>query len=206
MSTPKFHFIILVLSAASITSPGNCNLVCDDPHDLTTGVCGHLSLDLEKALLRDEGNRFRLRRFYFHSPTASPVLLKVVYNVTFGENLTTAVAAEEIPICSSQVLNSTMLKFGQKNITYGWTSSGVYTMFHPTVLSVMQVQTPFTCLRVIRLTLSNQRSPEADIFLWDGSYDLPTLHLNLHVTSLMCIPSKKLFESVLMDLNSLVSL
>jgi hypothetical protein len=47
--------------------------------------------------------------------------------------------------------------------------------------------------------------PEAATFLWDGGYDLPTLRLNLHFTSLTCIPSKDIFNSVLNDFNSLVS-
>ena len=92
-----------------------------------------------------------------------------------------------------------------RNITYGWTSSGVYTVFHPTVLNMLQAQIPFAALRIVHKTL-NQRSPEADAFLWDGSYDLPTLHLNMHITALSCLPSQNLFESVLRDFNTLVSL
>ena len=199
MSTATY-FIIVTLATFFIS--GSC-LVCDDPSDLTTGTCAQLSKDLERALLQDEGNLFRIRRFFFHSPRVTPVLLKVLYNVTFGENFTMAVDQEEVPHCSSPSLNST-IELKQRNITLGWTSSGVYTMFHPTVLSVMQAQTPFVFLRVIHLTLDPQRSPEADTFLWDGSYDLPTLHINLHITSLLCIPSQDLFESVLIDLNTLV--
>ena len=70
-------------------------------------------------------------------------------------------------------------------------------MFHPAVLSVMQVQSPFAFLRIMHWTLLDQRSPETDTFLWDGSYDLPTVHLNLHITSLICLPSQKVFMSVL---------
>ena len=196
-----FTAISLILALTTSIVPGTC-LICDDPTDLTTGVCGLLSKDVERALLKDEGNLFRIRRAFFHSPTASPVLLKVVYNVTYGENFTMAVASK-VPPCFSQHLNST-IELNQTNITLGWTSSGVYTMFHPAVLSVMQVQTPFAFLRIIHRTLIDQRSPQADTFLWDGSYDLPTLHLNLHITSLTCVPSQEMFESVLMDLNTLV--
>lgn len=150
---------------------------------------------------------FRIRRTlkFFHSPTTSLVLIKVVYNITYGENTTMANAKEEIPHCSSPVVGSTepTIDFNQTNITYGWTSCGVYTMFHPTVLSMMQGHSPFALLRIFHMTL-NQRSPEADTFLWDGSYELPTLHLNLHITSLACVPTRELFASVLMDLNKLV--
>ena len=78
------------------------------------------------------------------------------------------------------------------------------TVFHPTVLNMAQAQIPLAVLRLIHKTL-NQRGPEADAFLWDGSYDLPTLHLSVHITSLSCVPSEDLFESVLKDFNTLVS-
>ena len=196
----------MIFALATSILPGS-SLNCDDPHDLTTGICGQLSKDLERALLRDEGNLFRIRRAFFHSPTASSVLLKVVYNVTYAENFTRlAVVSEEIPPCFSQLLQteSTGIELNQTTVTMGWTSSGVYTMFHPAVLFVMQLQSPYAFLRVIHTTLTHQRSPEADTFLWDGSYDLPTLHLNLYITSMICVPSKEMFESVLMDFNTLV--
>ena len=155
--------------------------------------------------MSDEGNRFRIRRHFFHSATASPVLVKIVYNITYGEDLITAISNETLQHCYSQVLNST-IDFEPQNVTMGWTSSGVYTMFHPTVLSVMQIQTPFAFLRIIHLTLTDQQSPEADTFLWDGSYDLPTLHINLPINTMTCIPSQDLFDSVLIDLNTMVRL
>lgn len=192
-------FTIVALAASSIG--GRCSrLICDE---LTTSECSQLYKDIERALTDDEGNLFRIRRAFFHSPTASPVLLRVVYNVTYAENFVAAATSTEIPSCSNQMTDST-IEFNQTEITMGWTSSGVYTMFHPTVLSVMQVQSPFTFLRIIYLTLPDQRSPETDTFLWDGSYDLPTLYLNIHITILICIPSLEMFESVLKDLNELV--
>ena len=108
----------------------------------------------------------------------------------------------ETAICSLSTTNST-IELRQTSITYGWTSSGVFTVFHPTILNLMQAQTPFVALRIVHKTL-NQRSPEADTFLWDGSYGLPTLYLNMHIASLSCVPSQDLFLSVLTDLNTLV--
>ena len=116
-----------------------------------------LSVDLERALLQDKGNLFRIRRTFFHSPIASPVLLKVVYNITYGENITMAVAADKVPHCSSQLLNST-IELKQRNVTYGWSSSGVCAMFHPTVLSVMQLQAPLAFFRIIHLILDQRLS------------------------------------------------
>ena len=204
MSTAISQFVIFIILTTSII-PGS-TLYCDDPIDLTTGVCGHLFKDIERALLKDEGNLFRIRRLFFHSPTASPVLIKVDYNVTYRENISIAAAEREISFCFSQTLNnSSMINLEETNITLGWTLSGIYTIFHPTMLSVMQAQSPFAFLRIIHRLLANQTSPEARTFLWDGSYKLPSLHLNLHNQSLICIPSKELLESLLMDLNTLVS-
>ena len=202
MSTSVSLVKFLIFALATLIRPGS-SLNCDDPDDLTTGICGQLSKDLERALLNDEGNLFRIRRAFFHSPTASLVLLKVVYNVTYAENVTAAVASTEISTCSDLDINST-IGLNRTSITLGWTSSGVYTIFHPAVLSVMQVQSPFALLRIMHRTLPDQRSPEADTFLWDGSYDLPTLYLNLHVTSLTCLPSQEVFVSVIKDLNTMV--
>ena len=109
-----------------------------------------------------------------------------------------------VPQCFISTIDSA-IDLNQSNITYGWTSSGVYTVFHPTVLIMMTAHTPFAVLRVIQRTLG-QRGPETDTFLWDGSYDLPTLHLSLYIDFLSCIPSNDLFEAVLMELNVLVRL
>ena len=142
MSTAIAISFVLFALATSII-PGS-TLICDDPADLTTGVCGQLSKDIERALLKDEGNLFRIRRAFFHSPTASPVLLKMVYNMTYDENFTMAVISEEIPPCFSQHLNPT-IDLNQTNITLGWTSSGVYTLFHPAVLYICDAGANYFC-------------------------------------------------------------
>ena len=196
----KWYLLSVALIGTILTV--SC-LVCDDPVEVTTGTCADLLTNLEKALLQDKGNLFRLRRAFFHSPTADPVLLKVVYNVTYAENITTAFADDEIQPCSASPANSST-ELQQQNVTLGWTSTGVYVVFHPTVLNMIQAQLPFAILRIIH-AIMQQRSPEADTFLWDGFYDLPTLHLNMYIVSLSCIPSQDLFESVLIDLNTLVS-
>ena len=197
----KWYLFTVALTASILV--GSC-LVCDDPVELTTGTCAKILSNLEKALFQDDGNLFRMRRAFFHSPTADPVLQKVVYNITYAENITTGIADKEIQHCSTLAANSTIKFQQQQYVTFGWTSTGVYVVFHPTVLNMMQTQLPFSILRIVH-AIMHQRSPEADTFLWDGLYDLPTLHLNMHVPSLPCIPSQDLFESVLMDLNTLVS-
>ena len=195
-----WHLFIVVLAASIF--PASC-LICDDQDEPTTTVCTNLQRDFESALLKDKSNLFRMRSAFFHSSTASPVLIKVIYNITFSKNITFAIARNELLHCSSSTLNST-IDLKQRNITYGWTSSGVYTAFHPIVLNMMQAHTPFAILRIIHKTI-NQRSPEADTFLWDGSYDLPTLHLNIHISFMSCAPSEELFQAVLTNFNKLVS-
>ena len=192
------QLFITALMATVLTA--SC-LVCDDPVEITTSTCAKILKNVEKALLQDEGNLFRLRQAFFHSPAADPVLLKVVYNITFAENIT---AGNEIQPCSTESAENSAIELQQQNITLGWTSTGVYTVFHPTVLNMMQTQTPFTILRIAH-KIMYQQSPKADTFLWDGTYDLPKLNLNMHITSLPCIPSQDLFESVLMDANAMVS-
>lgn len=197
MSTSTYFLIIAI--ATFLTLSESYQSKCDDQTD--SEVCAQLLKDLKGALLQDEGNSFRIRRLFFQSSAATPVLVKVSYKINFRENLT---IAAEVPWCSRNASNST-IELNETDITYmlGWTSSGVYTMFHPTVLSMMQLQFPFSFLRIIHYTLK-QRGPEADAFLWDGSYELPTLHINLIIASLSCVPSYELFESVLMDFNSMV--
>ena len=160
-----------------------------------------------------------MRNAFFYSPTANPVLLRVEYNITYDANVTrsrenaNAAVISKIPFCKN---NSIAINFNdalnnitynnEELITYGWTSSGVYTLFHPGVLNRMQLQLPYILLNLIqKVATQSTDGPEADSFLWDGSYCLPTLRLNLHITSLSCIPSQELFEAVLQQLTSRVS-
>lgn len=101
---------------------------------------------------------------------------------------------------------SNMITVNQTEIVRGWTSRGVYYVINPLILNKMQMVLPFAILRLInkgsRLTSG---SPEVDTFLWDGSYELPTLLINLTITSLPCIPSKEIFNCTLEELNANVS-
>ena len=73
------------------------------------------------------------------------------------------------------------------------------------ILSTMQIQNLFALLRIFHLTL-NQRSSEANSFPWDGLYDLPTIQLNLYIMTSSCVPSYDVFESLLIEINTLVTL
>ena len=200
-------YIFAVAMVVSIIPAASCQF-CDIPSE-TTAVSLHpesdILNDIERAILEDDSNLSHMRRAFFHSPTASPVLIKVVYNLSFAERVTIAIATHEVPHCSSSSEVNSTIDFNQQSITYGWTSSGVYSVFHPIVLNMMQVRTPFMILRFIHWML-DQQGPEADAFLWDGSYDLPTLHLNIHITSISCAPSLDFLHSVIKDFNTMVSM
>ena len=99
-------------------------------------MCAQLSKDLEKALLLDERNLFCMRTAFFHSPTAAPVLLKVVYHITRCQ-CHQECGCKGITLISDieTNLNLTVIEFKQSNNTYGWASAGIYTVFHPGVLN-----------------------------------------------------------------------
>lgn len=175
--------------------------------------CSDLTQDIVESLFQDRGNVFRMQNAFFYSPTADPVLLRIVYNFTFSENITSwnsnAENSTKISYCSydPESEKSSIALNGTYNIIHGWTSSGVFTVFHPGVLNLMQLQLPYILLNLIQL-VSRQTTdgPEADSFLWDGSYNLPTLHLNLHISSLSCIPSSELLDAVLTKITAQVAI
>ena len=82
-----------------------------------------------------------------------------------------------------------------------------HAVFHPMVLYMMQAQTPFLALKFVHnYILQDQRSLEANTFLWNGSSsDLPTLRLNLRMTKVLCTSTQAVFEKVLNEINTLVS-
>ena len=200
----------LFLLIASLVLQGHT--VCDGPaDDETADACYKLDQQIKDALLQDNGNLYRLRKAFFYAPNAHPVLLRVIYSLTYAENLT---HQQEDAYCTSTVNggNPGPTSLNRTRIVLGWTSSGVFTVFHPLTINFMQIQVPFVLMNIFH-TIFNSidpkgSGPEADTFLWDGSYELPTLHLNLHFTNLSCIPGTEsdMFYSVLSDFNSLVSI
>ena len=212
-----WYGVLLLLLGHSDTVESQSSQLCNGATDDVTNTCGQLSRDLENSLLQDQGNLFRLRRTFFHSPTASPVLLKVVYLLSYTYNISLRAAKEEIPYCLILTsdgeylpsnLNNSALPPNQteSSFTFGWTSTGIYTVIHPAVLNFVQVQTAFSVLRLFHwMQQQSFYSPEADAFFWTGIFQLPTLYLNLNIQELSCIPSQALIKSVLEDLNTLVS-
>ena len=198
---------IFSTSESFLLSP---NDICEE----NVKECATLFNELQEALLKDDANKFQMRQAFFHSPAANPVLLRVIYNVTVtaekvirAENQYTE-GGETASNDSEKSCSAIELKQEGFTCTYGWTSTGVYTVFHPMVLYMMQAQAPFVALKCVHYLLQEQRSLEANTFLWDGSSsDLPTLYLNLCITNsnLSCISSPDIFKAVLTKINTLVS-
>lgn len=187
---------------ASLFGLGAC--VCDvsSTGETLEEVCYKLFQGLEDALYEDKGNTYRLRKAFFYAPNARPVLMKVIYNVTFAANITSMIDSDYCDNASSARIK---LSPNETTVIYGWTSNGIFTVVHPLVVNFMQMQLPFVLLRIFYYVLDSERGPEAQTFLWDGTYELPTLQINLPITTLPCIPNKDTFTSALKDFNSLVS-
>ena len=206
----KVAIVIFLLAASSLVVQGlsTCN---DDWDEELAGVCYRLDQQFKMALENDEGNIYRLRKSFFYAPYADPVLLKVIYNVSFADNVTrwSDNAQMEASYCTRNTNEKNQVSYNKTSYTLGWTSSGVFVVFHPLTIHFMQIQVPYVLMEIIRHVFQhfypNLSGPEEKTLLWDGSYELPTLYINLHFTSLHCIPSEDLFYSVLNDFNSLVS-
>ena len=193
---------VLVASIlATIFGLGVC--VCDQPStsDPLEDVCYQIFQRFEDALNEDKGNMYMLRQAFFYAPNARPVLMKVIYNVFFAAN---NALAHELDYCGETLRNNKTLSLNDTAVVLGWTSSGIFTVVHPLVINFMQMQLPFVLLRIFYTVLESDRGPEAQTFLWDGTYELPNLHINLTISNLPCIPSEHTFMSALNDFNSMV--
>ena len=195
-----YKSLILVIFSLFFVG-GNC--ICNDPNDWENAyICSEVFNSLKQALIEDEGNLYRMKKAFYYAPRADPVLIQVNYNISYSENITDSDIF--LPYCGNVTNNVSAISTNETQITRGWTSRGVYFVINPLALNNMQMALPFAILRLINRN-SDNRSPEVDTFLWDGSYDLPTLFINLFITSLPCIPSEDIFNSTLDDLNAYVS-
>ena len=77
--------LLFLLSSSALALQGYA--LCDNSEDVATAdACYQLDEQLQYALLQDKGNLHRLRKAFFYAPNAHPVLLRVIYNVTYAEN------------------------------------------------------------------------------------------------------------------------
>ena len=218
--------IAIVFEAVAISEQTGCKL--DGSH--TAKSCAQLYRALESALISNEDNIFALRKMFFSSPVASVVLLKVNYMVDFFTNMTRPksvfplkgnytsefihnITESDFPCIivyigdnSTHSLNnsmctSTFTEQYRRNMM--WTSSGVYTLLDPLLINLLQLQLPFFLLRLFRGISDN--NPEVAAFLWDGSYELPSV--TLHLRNLSHLPTDDdTLQYALEDLTVRVSL
>ena len=196
--------LVLLLCCIS-NSAADC--ACIDFNVLNEQTCDTLLRTFETALLNNGSNLYKLRKLFLTSP---PELVNVTYYLEFmnssgdscGE-LSNGVAGSaclmERPFCltacgSSTYLNSTT---GTVTLQYGWTRIGVYTLIHPALLNLLQIQLPFA---IMRLHIND--TP----FLWNGQNELPSinLHLSIPTNDLTCIPSDTQVDGIMKSLTSLV--
>ena len=188
--------LIVLFAIGVLFSTGNCS--CEYPYSY---ICHKILQSLENALVQDEANLYRSRKVFFYAPNADPVLLRIEYDITFAENITEYV----LPNCANKENSSASITLNQTDkIIRGWTSRGLYQWIEPLVLSRMQMALPFCILRLVQKKFVSG-NPEMASFLWDGSYNLDSLCINLHITSLPCIPSEKIFNSTVEELTTFVS-
>ncbi len=193
------HCVVLLLIANSIPAVISEESVCKSSGNWQdANTCYEVFKALSRALANDKGNLYRMEHAFFYAPSADPALIQVKYNISYGENIT-------LNYCEN-VDNTAAIIIDRTEIIRGWTSRGVYYVINPLALNKMQMVLPFAILRLInKAWRSRSGSPEVDTFLWDGSYELPTLLINLHITSLPCIPSEEVFNYTLDELNAHVS-
>ena len=197
---------LIVLISFGAATRDLCSI--DDDGELATD-CYRLFKTFESALIEGEGNLYRMGKAFFYSPHADPVLLKVVYHITYADNITLGRDNFTLSYCSGDDASSYLYLNNTNNttMTYGWTSNGILTAIHPSLLNWMQMQLPLGVLRIVYYVFAAKFDigPQAKAFLWDGSYDLSTLHINKHIESLPCLPSDQLYDAVLQDITALVS-
>ena len=213
--TTMAWYYYFILSVSIFSSSEGFLLSSNDICEKNVYECARLFSKLQDALLQDEANKFQMGQAFFHSPTANSVLLRVIYNVTVttekvirAKNQYTereeTTGNDSEKSCSANAQQACYTR----TYVYGWTSTGVYTVFHPMVLYMMQAQATFVALKFVHYLLQEHRSLEANTFLWGGSSsDLPTLHINLHLPDLSYISFQdtRVFETVLTKINTLVS-
>ena len=196
-------FLLLLIITLPLGTLEQNSCACKKPDDWqTANICYEVFNELSRALLSNKANLYRMKQAFFYAPSADPVLVQVNYTISYGDNIT----EDQLQYCES-VTNETAIITNQSEIILGWTSRGVYYVVSPSLLNNMQMVLPYAILRFINQRLrSTYGSPEVDTFLWDGSYELPTLRINLTITSLPCIPSVEVFNCTLKELNAYVSI
>ena len=198
--------LLFIIHTGSSISNSSTDCNCNDPNALNAQTCDTLFKTFEDALLNNGSNLYKLRKLFLTSP---PELVHVTYFLEFnssGDSCgelsnggTGSACLMEQPFClmgacgNSTYFNRTT---GTVPLQYGWTRIGVYTLIHPALLNLLQIQLPFA---IMRLHVNDTS------FLWNGQNELPSINLHLSIsTNDMCIPSDSQMDGVMKSLTSLV--
>ena len=197
---------VTLINAMLFSLCGNCQTVCERPTTKEVlDTCFDLHSAYKSALIKVPSNMYTLRRSFFYSPNADPVLLKVNYNITYDTNLT----LEELTQCpqNDKEIDDYITNTSQTTHTFGWTSSGVYKTVHPFLLTIIQFQFPFALLRALKSTVFRDRvqDPYWDVLLWNSGEDLSSMRLDLEVEALPCVPTEGQIDATLHHITEQVS-
>ena len=182
--------LLLLGLGTSHSSAQEDTITCEDGMTTDSRVCNELFQVFQASIVTDTANLYNLRKLFFPSTTPPSTLLNVSYELAFENGV-------QIPcdFDSNDTVNSSDILY--ENL--GWTSQSIYTVFHPATLNRFQPQ--FFYEMMIKLESSHLESA----LPWEGTDQLLTLNLCLHVKELSCLPSHTQIYETLKDLTSLVS-
>ena len=153
-------------------------------------ICNELFQVFQASIVTNTANLYNLRKIFFPSTTRPPTLLNVSYRLTFENDVQMPCDFDSNDtVNSSEVLHENL----------GWTSQSIYRVFHPATLNRFQPQ--FFYEMMIKLEASHVEAALS----WQGTDQLLTLNLFLHVWELSCLPSHTQIYETLKDLTSVVS-
>ncbi len=193
MKIQACHLIALLPLVLQL--PPHTTAQCDRSSPRPVAVCLALYQAMEAALYTNVENLYLLLNTFYPDNQPRPVLINVTYEVSFD-------SVPETP-CPGTGGNETLFNTtGTQNINYGWSSTSVYTVFHPALLNRMQIQLSIAMIKWIVSTVESSGSTRA--FLWDGVGSLQSLSLDVSVPNFFCTPSEEQVDNVLTKVNTKV--
>ena len=169
---------LLVFALLQFATSQNCNSNLNRASE-----CSALYKQFETALLSDE-NLFKLRRVFFPSSKADPIVVDVKYHVNIN---TTETCSETNQAGENKPENGSSVSLTRDLV---WTSSVTFSLLDSHVLDLLQ---PRIVLLLDPIKGSYYREVTDDI------------ELSLQITSSSCPPSTTEIVSTLEDLNAMVS-
>ncbi len=195
MKTQKSSFAFFVLLQLALCLP-LATAQCDGSSPKPVALCRALFRAMEVVIRTNPENMFILRSTFLSDDQPLPVLINITYEVSFDsvpESRCEGAEDDNTPLFNSTVT---------QDITFGWSSTALYTQFHPALLIHMQIQLSVAMIEWIVSGVGSSGSTRA--FLWDGVRSLQSLTLDVSVASFFCTPSEQQVYDTLREINSLV--